>query len=156
MSASVCTCRFCGDDYTPQGIRNHEMYCDENPHPGVPPAKQDEFGVTEAGDDGDATDPDQRVEDSPADLPPRETLSSGKKDDGDPRECENCGSTDLVPAEKARSQYMREVPNNQSDELLLCFSSAEVYCNDCYGLDGENYERVVTIPELFGRDGGAA
>lgn len=40
----VCECEFCGrDDLSPQGLRGHQQWCDENPHPGVPPAKLEEL-----------------------------------------------------------------------------------------------------------------
>lgn len=40
----VCECRFCGrDNLTPQGIKMHETYCDDNPHPGIAPEQQAEL-----------------------------------------------------------------------------------------------------------------
>ena len=162
MSATgaICECRFCGEGFTPQGIRNHETYCEQNPHKGVPPSKLEEHGFlddtepeSETGADGDGADPDQESE-GPVDLPPRETLESSKNTTGAPPECANCGSNNVVPAAKAREKYQRENPNSTIPELLLAFNRADQYCNECYALDGETYDRPVTIPELFGRDGG--
>jgi hypothetical protein len=40
----VCSCEFCDrDDLTPQGVREHQRWCDENPYPGVSPEKQEEL-----------------------------------------------------------------------------------------------------------------
>lgn len=40
----ICECRFCDRaDLTPQGLRMHQRWCDENPHQGIAPAKQDEL-----------------------------------------------------------------------------------------------------------------
>lgn len=40
----ICSCRFCDrDDLTPQGLQQHQRWCDENPRPGVTPEKQDEL-----------------------------------------------------------------------------------------------------------------
>lgn len=40
----ICQCRFCDrDDLTPQGVRMHEQWCDENPLPGIDAATQDDL-----------------------------------------------------------------------------------------------------------------
>lgn len=40
----VCECQFCGEGgFTPMGIKSHQQWCDENPHPGVTPEKQAEL-----------------------------------------------------------------------------------------------------------------
>ena len=40
---TLCTCQFCGRDLSARGVRSHEQYCDENPHPGITPEKQAEL-----------------------------------------------------------------------------------------------------------------
>jgi hypothetical protein len=41
--ATVCSCEFCGRELSARGVRSHEQYCEENPHPGIRPEKQDEL-----------------------------------------------------------------------------------------------------------------
>jgi hypothetical protein len=37
VALQVCTCEFCGESYSPQGIETHQRYCDENPAWGFTP-----------------------------------------------------------------------------------------------------------------------
>lgn len=43
IAPQICECEYCGEMYSPAGIENHQMWCDENPHPGIAPEKQEEL-----------------------------------------------------------------------------------------------------------------
>jgi hypothetical protein len=40
----ICECQFCNrNNLTPQGLRSHQVWCDENPYPGIHPDRQQEL-----------------------------------------------------------------------------------------------------------------
>lgn len=166
MSAprNVCECRFCGDTFGPDGITNHETFCDENPNSGVPVEKQKELGIlpdeyTETGDEPGQTpraaepDPDQRAE-AAADggLPPRRSPTTDKssRESGSSEEsstCPNCGSQDHIPAFRARKGFENELETPLPDELRATLDAVERYCNGCWHVWGGELDNPYPIME---------
>jgi hypothetical protein len=81
----IASCRWCGDDFTPAGIGNHQRHCDENPHPGITYEQQVKHEIPPVGGD-EGEDP---TTDSSTDLPPRQVGGADEPD----------SSTDLPPRE---------------------------------------------------------
>lgn len=150
----AASCRFCSDNYTAAGVKNHERYCGENPNAGVhpddapnmfdsdgptaPSAPSDEKREAPAG----GADPDQRANDAGAVLPDRETLSEDDKGDptGDePEECPNCASTNVVSAHAAREEVAVHLDGVPS-KLRRIFDATEHYCNNCFAVYGGELE----------------
>jgi hypothetical protein len=148
MSApAVCSCRFCGEEYEPAGITNHETYCEENPNSGVPVEKQKELGIFDEPNSSDLTadpsseteatperaNPDQEASTDGGTLPPREKLPGTNKDE--PKRCPNCKSDDIMPAHEAREAFKEEL-GGIPDELRTTLDAAEHYCNECWYVSG--------------------
>lgn len=157
MSApECCDCRFCGESFGPDGITNHETWCDENPNRGTPVEKQKELGILEASDEPSdveapspsAADPDQRVASTDGgELPPRDKLAAVDKTTGDgPSGCKNCGSDDVIPAHEARKGFKHEL-GELPDELRATLDAVEKYCNDCWHVYGGELDEAYAICE---------
>lgn len=145
----VCTCRFCGDQFTPSGITNHETYCSENPEKGVDPDRAEELGLLDSNsgsDNADHPDPDQR-DSGDASLPNRQVLSSGNKDASQLSGCPRCSSTNTTTAQVAANTYRDEVEAPNRDVLTI-MDSAERYCNECFSLWGGDLDRVTPLREV--------
>lgn len=158
MSASLCACRFCGQDKTPQGIRSHEQYCEDNPHPGVPYEFQEERGLLDEDAEKEgagpepSSNPDQSAESGSGRLPDRSTLPAGKSegeggspdpsrtDGGNPGECPLCGGTDVLAADDALREYLDAV-DSPNPKAVLGYKLADHACADpdCAALWGEEY-----------------
>jgi len=162
---SICTCRFCGEDKSPQGITNHERHCDENPNPGVPFDFQKEQGLLpddferEGAADGSNPDPTQD-NNPPGGLPPREIASSektvrglgdSKSDEGsEVAQCPVCGHEDVLSAQKALDEYRKAV-EHPLPKAVLAYQMADECCNNptCAALWGDEYHEPLPMGEVL-------
>lgn len=148
MSApEACTCRFCGESYTPAGIKNHERWCDDHPEKGMDPDRAEELGLLDQETTGAETpdaDPHQR-DNSGDGLPSRTELPAGDNSYTTPKESENggekglncpgCGSTDVITTDEALREFrarLERVPKGLEQTL----EATDQYCNDCYSVSG--------------------
>lgn len=144
MSApEACTCRFCGESYTPAGIKNHERWCDDHPEKGMDPDRAEELGLLDqetAGAETPDADPHQR--DNPGGLPSRSTLPAPDKNShslntgaSNGSQCPGCGSTDVISSAEALQQFrarLDRVPKGLEQTL----EATDRYCNECYSVSG--------------------
>lgn len=163
-NTKVCTCRWgCGEGpFGPDGITNHETFCDENPNHGVPVEKQKELGIfpdelKSGGKPGETTesvepDPDQRASATDGgSLPPRRTRSPDKKGRGseenpEKSDCPNCGSSEHIPTEEAVQGFQSEL-SEMPDALRLTLEATRRYCNNCWNVWGDELENPHPIME---------
>lgn len=136
----VCSCRFCGEEYTPAGIGNHERWCDENPEPGMCPDRAEDLGLLDGAREEDATpsNADQSADHADG-LPPREELPETEdKRTPEPEPADRCGrcGARTIPAHQAREEYARQLDGSIPDGLAATFDAAEEYCTECYCVDG--------------------
>lgn len=162
---AICTCRFCGQDKKPQGIKSHETWCDENDNPGIAYDKQKELGILDESSEveaesGDNPNPHQSVSESPNQLPNVETLSPDKSpsqpdkealtDGGKPSECPCCEGSEVWEASEAKEWYKGEVdkPNGRA---ILAYELAEWNCKDpdCAALWGGDYDEALTMEAVM-------
>lgn len=160
MSAQVCTCRFCGEGFQPQGIDTHETFCDSNPNPGISYDKQAELGIledAEAEPPAGAPDPNQEREPEDGGLPPVTELSASKsvppddpEEPPEPDSCPNCGTSEVIPAEEMKDAYTERVekPNGRA---VLAFELSDWCCGEpeCGTLWGAKHEEPVTMDEVL-------
>lgn len=162
---AACQCRYCGEEFTAAGIGNHEKYCDENPHPGISPAQQQELGLeesSEAGEPDTGTNPYQEEADSAGTLPPRDTLSASDKSTQSVRadgstdqvdtDCPLCGDSDTMPSADARREYESD-QEEPAAAVVLAFQLSERYCNECFALYGDEFPEPVPLDEAIGAGG---
>lgn len=151
----ACRCRFCGDGFTPAGIKNHEKYCSENPHKGAhpddhPQIYEESASATrsEAGSDGDP-DPDQS--DGDASLPDRSVLTGADKTDSSSSDrspmCPNCNGEDLTTASAARKKYVEEI-DQPNPAVMHVLEAAHRYCNRCYTVWGGAIDEPTPLREV--------
>jgi len=150
MSApEMCPCRFCGEKYTPAGIKNHERWCDDHPEQGMDPDRAEELGLLEdsetaGADESPSADPHQR--DNPGErLPSRQELPHEDNSYSNPNRgetvsqggenCPGCGSTDVITAEQALAEF-RDRLEDVPDGLVVTLEASERYCNECYSVSG--------------------
>lgn len=136
--AKPCSCRFCGESFSAQGIREHERTCDDNPRPGVPPEQLRELGELEEPDVDDAGDDVDDVDDE---LPPVETLEPAPEPDDVGPECPLCGSSDVLDADAAREAYAAAVDGQPNERALKAYAIAEWACQkaECAALWGGEF-----------------
>lgn len=148
---TACSCQFCGVGYTPAGIKNHEKYCDENPHNGVHPDDAPELFEDERGESTPRADPDQRASTDGSGLPDRKELASEDKatrNGHESRTCVSCGSSDVIPAHQARKEYEQRL-DDMPDSLRSTFDATERYCNSCFSVSGGDLDEPYCIVEGF-------
>lgn len=149
MTRVACCWPDCSEKKQPAGIKNHEIWCDHNPNPGVPPDKQDT--VQKAGGSDTDTNPHQEVVNDGADLPPREMLPEGKttSEPAQPAKsgesCPNCTNSDVTSAREARKSYLEENRGNPNKRVVLAFTEAGKYCEECFYLWGGNFPEPVAL-----------
>lgn len=156
MTGQAITCRFCGrDDLSARGLTSHETHCDENPNPGIAPAKQKELGILESEAPDEEPNPDQSVSAaSSGGLPSVETLSGNKNSpervaDGGERSCPCCDSDDVLDATDAKTAYIEAV-EKPNPRAVLAYELAEHACQnpDCAALWGPKYDEAIPMREV--------
>lgn len=160
-----CTCRFCGERFRPSGIKNHETWCDSNPHAGVhpdiaPSLFDERSAAAQESVAGSDRDPDPDQSDQSASLPDREVLSNGSKspanrrnarDPAEPGEkCRYCSSRETVPAEVARREYVERTAEPLQPVLDL-FNAGARYCNACFAVFGGSLDHAIHVAEVVDR-----
>jgi hypothetical protein len=155
-------CRFCGrDDLSARGITSHETHCDENPNPGISPAKQQELGIleSEGADPDDSPNPHQESDESAGGLPSVETLGGGNNttesgqtaatDGGEVSECPLCDAADVLPAADAKTAYIDAV-EHPNPKAVLGYELAEHACQnpECAALWGGKYDEPLPMKEV--------
>lgn len=157
----ACTCRFCGDKKTPQGIRNHETHCDDNPNKGIPYEDQLKHGILEDAGDSDETGPDPNQNGDSSGLPEVTQLRASKSitedsdgqtaktDGGKDEGCPKCGSSDVLSAAEARDFYLDAV-DSPNKKAVLAYNLAEESCQNtaCAALWGGKFEAAYTMEEI--------
>lgn len=147
-----CSCRFCADQFTSAGIKNHETWCDENPnsgvHPDDAPALFDGAAAQESDFGSEQSDPDPDQSAEGASLPDRNVLSGRNKSDPKaPQKCPHCSSRHTVESEQALDEVRDRVPD-PDPAILQLLESAEKYCNECFACYGGELEHSTLLSEV--------